>query len=118
MPDRAINFYLSIDSFGVQSVRKQLDPANLDRNCEPIGTISDRSQLASIAIGTVYIIYYARSPQYDSIEINFGTLYKRTTAVVSCLVDIFMTILLLLMQTLFKHIGDAKNSQILLEVRR
>lgn len=118
MPDRAINFYLSIDSFGVQSVRKQLDPANLDRNCEPIGTISDRSQLASIAIGTVYIIYHARSPQYDSIEINFGTLYKRTTAVVSCLVDIFMTILLLLMQTLFKHIGDAKNLQILLEVRR
>ena len=118
MPDRAINFYLSIDSFGVQSVRKQLDPANLDRNCEPIGTISDRSQLASIAIGTVYIIYHARSPQYDSIEINFGTLYKRTTAVVSCLVDIFMTILLLLMQTLFKPIGNAKNLQILLEVRR
>lgn len=113
-----MNFYLSIDSFGLPSVGKQLDPANLDRHCEPIGTISDRSQLVSIAIGTVYIIYHARSPQCDSIEINFGTLYKRTTAVVSCLVDIFMTILLLLKQTLFKHIGDAKDLQILVEVPR
>ncbi len=113
-----MNFYLSIDSFGWQSVRKQLDTANLDRNCEPIGTISDRSQLVSRADRAVYIIYYARSPRYDSIEINFGTLYKRTTAVVSCLVDIFMTILLLLKQTLFKHIGDAKDLQTMLEVPR
>jgi hypothetical protein len=85
-----MNFYLSIDSFGL------------------LGEL----------VSTADIIYYARSPRYDSIEINFGTLYKRTTAVVSCLVDIFMTILLLLEQTLFKHIGDAKGLQILVEVPR
>ena len=97
MPDRGINFYLSIDSFSWYSARKQLNA--------PIGLN-----------WAADIIYYARSPRYDSIEINFGTLYKRTTAVVSCLVDIFMTILLLLMQTLFKHIGDAQDLHILLEV--
>ena len=89
MPDRAINFYLSIDSFGL------------------LGEL----------VSTADIIYYARSAQYDSIEINFGTLYKRTTAVVSCLVNIFMTILLLL-QTLVKHVGDAEGLQILVEVLR
>lgn len=67
-------------------------------------------------IDTADIIYYARSPWHDSIEINFGTLYKRATLAASCLVDIFMTILLLLKQIHFKHIGDAQDLQILLEV--
>ena len=97
--------YLSIDSFSWYSARKQLNA--------PIGL-----NWAAVPLSSADIIYYARSPRYDSIEINFGTLYKQTTAVVSCLVDIFMTILLLLMQMLFKPIGDAKNLQILLEVRR
>jgi len=112
VPDRGINFYLSIDSFGLQSARKQLDPANLDRNCEPIGL-----NWSAVTIGTADIIYYARSPWHDSIEINFGTLYKRPTLAASCLVDIFMTILLLLKQIHFNHIGDAQDLQILQEVR-
>ena len=100
-----LSIYLSIDSFSWYSARKQLNA--------PIGL-----NWAAVPLSSADIIYYARSPRYDSIEINFGTLYKRTTVVVSCLVDIFMTILLLLMQMLFKPIGDAKNLQILLEVRR
>ena len=105
MPDRGINFYLSIDSFSLQSARKQLDA--------PIGL-----NWSAVPLGTADIIYYARSPWHDSIEINFGTLYKRATLAASCLVDIFMTIFLLLKQTHFKHIGDAQDLQILLEVSR